>query len=186
MTKRTRDGNDSKQKPKKTRRSGVEEEVRGGDTSGLRTSITPTSLATVLRRNNPNKRSITRTLDRLARYGGTYRHLVSIFGSHVLLRLLERGETVKINKTFYDRCWASLDHEAGGSSKQNLYSDACRDFLASSGMDPKLFPPTINCALRQSITRDVETSASNLLKIHTTARILRHIHFRLTITESCR
>ena len=37
--------------------------------------------------------------------------------------LLERGETVKVDKSFYDRCWACLDHEAGATSRENLYSE---------------------------------------------------------------
>lgn len=182
MPKRIRDENEKKPKPKKTRRSGVEQEIRGGDTSGetrVRTSIIPTALSTLLRTNDLKRKSITRTLDRLARYGGTYRHLTGIFGAHVLLRLLEQGATVKVDKTFYDRCWASLDHEAGGSSRKNVYSVLCREFLTASEMDPSLFPPTMKSPLRQQITRDMETSATNLVKIHTMARIIRHIHFRL-------
>ncbi|CAM9115425.1 unnamed protein product [Ectocarpus sp. 8 AP-2014] len=182
MPKRTHDEDEKKPKPKKTRRSGAEQEIRGGDTSNdtrVRTSIIPTALATLLRNNPGKKKPITRTLDRLARYGGTYRHLTGIFGAHVLLRLLEQGETVKVDKTFYDRCWASLDHEAGGSSRDNMYSVLCREFLTASEMDPSLFPPTMNSHLRQPITRDMETSATNLVKIHTMARVIRHIHFRL-------
>lgn len=182
MPKRTHDENDKKPRPKKTRRSGIEEEICGGNISNdtrVRTSIIPTALATLLRNNPDNKKSITRTLDRLARYGGTYRHLTGIFGAHVLLRLLERGQTVKVDMVFYDRCWASLDHEAGGSSGENMYSETCREFLAASGMDPSLFPPTMKISLRKPITRDMETSATNLVKIHTMARIIRHIHFRL-------
>ena len=182
MPKRTRDENEKKKETKKTRRSSVEDEVRDGDTSKetrVRTSIISTALSTLLRQNRMKKKSITRTLDRLARYGGTYRHLTGIFGAHVLLRLLERGETVKVDMVFYDRCWASLDHEAGGASGENMYSETCREFLSASGMDPSLFPPTMKIRLRKSITRDMETSATNLIKIHTTARILRHIHFRL-------
>lgn len=182
MPKRTHDENESRQQPKKTRRSGVEQEIRGGDTSNdtrVRTSIIPTALATLLRNNPDKKKPITRTLDRLARYGGTYRHLTGIFGAHVLLRLLEQGSAVKVDKTFYDRCWASLDHEAGGLSGENGYSVLCREFLTASEMDPSLFPPTVKSHLRQPITRDMETSATNLVKIHTMARIIRHIHFRL-------
>ena len=89
MPKRTHDENKIKKAPKKTRRSGVEDELRGGDTSDdtrVRTSIIRTALATVLRNNHDKKKSITRTLDRLARYGGTYRHLTGIFGAYVLLK----------------------------------------------------------------------------------------------------
>ena len=182
MPKRTHDENEKKKETKKTRRSSVENEVRGGDTSKetrVRTSIISTALSTLLQQNRTKKKSITRTLDRLARYGGTYRHLTGIFGAHVLLRLIERRETVKVDKTFYDRCWACLDHEAGGTSSENLYSGMCREFLEGSALDASLFPPTIKSRLRQSVTRDMETSATNLVKIHTMARILRHIHFRL-------
>ena len=183
MPKRGYDEKAKKPKPKKTRRSKIEDEIRGGDNADetrVRTSIISTALATLLRTNHLKRKVITRTLDRLARYGGTYRHLTGIFGGYVLLRLLERGEELKVDKTFYDRCWASLDHEAGGLSKQNLYSEKCREFLEASGMDPSLFPPTMKSHLRQSITREMETSATNLVQIHTMARILRHIHFRLT------
>ena len=158
MPKRTRDDNEKKQKPKKTRRSSVEDEVRCGDTSNgtrVRTSIIATALSTLLRNNTKNRKSITRTLDRLARYGGTCRHLTGIFGAHVLL---------------------CLDHEAGGTSRENLYSEMCREFLTASALDPWLFPPTMNCHLRQSGTRDMETSARNLVKIHTTARVALHRH----------
>jgi len=182
MPKRTHDENKIKKAPKKTRRSGVEDELRGGDTSDdtrVRTSIIRTALATVLRNNHDKKKSITRTLDRLARYGGTYRHLTGIFGAYVLLNLVGQGATVKVDKTFYDRCWAALDHEADGSSAENMYSATCREFLASLGMDPSLFPPSMKSPLRQAITRDMETSATNLVKIHTMARIIRHIHYRL-------
>ena len=181
MPKRGHDEEEKKPKPKKTRLSKIEGEIRGSDKSDktrVRTSILPTALATLLR-TNPTRKAITRTLDRLARYGGTYRHLTGIFGAYVLLCLLEKGETVKVDKTFYDRCWACLDHEAGGSSGRNLYSNTCRKFLNASGMDPKLFPPTMKSALRQSVTREMETSATNVVQIHTMARILRHIHFRL-------
>lgn len=187
MPKRTHaEKDDTKKETKKTRRSGVEDEIRGGDTSNgtrVRTSIIPTALSTLLR-GNPRKKSITGTLDRLARYGGTYRHLTGIFGAHVLLHLIQKGETVKVDTTFYNRCWASLDHEAGGSSKENLYSDICREFLDASGLDPSLFPPTMTTHLRSSITRDMETSAKNLVEIHTMPRIMRHIHFRLVNNDN--
>jgi len=44
----------------------------------------------------------------------------------------------------------------------------------------ELFPPAMNNHLRQSVTGEMETSATNLVQMHTMARILRHIHFRLT------
>lgn len=94
MPKRVHDEKEKKPKPKKTRRSKIEDEIRGGDKSDktrVRTSIIPTALATLLR-TNPKRKAITRTLDRLARYGGTYRHLTGIFGAYVLLCLLERRD----------------------------------------------------------------------------------------------
>lgn len=91
----------------------AEEEIRGGDARVQRNSSAdeyhPDN--TIHRpARTPAKKQVTRTgtLDRLPTIGAVGRTHTTreIFGSHVLFRLIERGETVKADETFYDRCWA--------------------------------------------------------------------------------
>lgn len=173
--------------PKKrcTKKTDIQSQIQGGDAhASLRTKTVCLDLQRTLR-DCPSQKYIRKKLNEISRYCGSYRRLTSLFSNYVYIRKIDQGlELPKLQKKFYDQCWAALDFKAGGLSAINHLSDLANEFVDTCGFDVDTFPPSVKIHIRESVTREMETVAKTYISTNMESKIKGYIRRRMCTIPS--
>ena len=107
-------------------------------------------------------------LRKLANQLGLQRYIVGLFSNYHLIQLIDQNLTIpEINKTFYDRCWSTMNQHLNQQTAKTGYESLYQNFssfIKDSGIDLSLLGKPVLCRLWEPITRDMYVASSRFLK----------------------
>jgi hypothetical protein len=176
---KTKDSNEL-QKTKRTRNvSKQESELRkelGNSKDAIKYLTVRKGLDGVMKKCEEKKKWLTmfRTLSKSA---GIYRYYVGLFSNYMIMKILETNDpnTPIIDKSFYDRCWSTLENSCKIANTFPFYKQYFDDFKATTGFSDSLLKIQVDYEMRSAITKEMTTSAHNNLKLNFEGRIKKII-----------